>query len=177
MVVNNRSDIVNKLIADNNYTRYLEIGVRDNKNFNRIIAAHKDGVDPAGKCNYVMTSDEFFEKIPAGQTYDIIFIDGLHLAHQVIRDIDNSLAYLNRGGAIVLHDCSPIKKEHASKKYTGGTWNGTVWEGFAEFRFTRTDLSMCVVDIDCGCGVVSRGHQEILPRPDKLDFDYLQNML
>ncbi|KKL25854.1 hypothetical protein LCGC14_2401110, partial [marine sediment metagenome] len=73
-MINSRSDIINTLIENNEYTRYLEIGVRDNKNFNRILAPHKDGVDPAGRCNYVMTSDKFFSSIPSNQMYDIVFI-------------------------------------------------------------------------------------------------------
>ena len=62
-IINNRSDIIKELISNNGYTKYLEIGVRDNKNFNRINVPDKDGVDPAGKCNYNITSDKFFEKI------------------------------------------------------------------------------------------------------------------
>lgn len=173
-VINNRSDIINKLVADNGYQRYLEIGVRDNRNFKRINTSHKDGIDPAGRCNYVMTSDEFFAQTPDSQKYDIVFIDGLHLRDQVIRDVENSLKRLNPNGVIVMHDCSPAKKEYATTYYNKtGPWNGTVWEGYAEFRFTRPDLFMCVVDIDCGCGIVKPGSQKVFPRPDNVDYDFL----
>jgi hypothetical protein len=40
-----------------------------------------------------MTSDEFFEINKS--TYDIIFIDGLHIDEQVERDIINGLKILN----------------------------------------------------------------------------------
>jgi len=161
------------LITNNGYTRYLEIGIRDNKNFNRINALHKDGVDPAGKCNYMMTSDKFFSTIPKDQVYDIVFIDGLHLKDQVIRDVNNSLDHLLEGGAIVLHDCSPLKPEHASDKYKGyGVWNGTVWEAMAELRMNRADLSIWTVDRDCGCGVIKRGNQALFPK-SKIDFNLL----
>lgn len=171
--IENRSDIIKTLIDNNRYTRYLEIGVRDNKNFNRIKTPHKDGVDPAGKCNYKMTSDEFFAKIPPTQMYDIIFIDGLHLYKQALKDVNNSLAHLLPGGAIVMHDCSPLKAQHATEKYNGGTWNGTVYKAFAELRMTRDDLSMWVVDEDCGCGIVKRGSQTLFPIAT-VNFEFLQ---
>lgn len=164
-MINNRSDIIKTLIENNGYARYLEIGVRDNKNFNRISTSYKDGVDPAGRCNYVMTSDKFFSSIPVDQMYDIVFIDGLHLKDQVMKDVNNSLKHLLDGGAIVLHDCSPLRPEHASNRYKGyGTWNGTVWEAFAELRMTKKDLSMWTVNKDCGCGIIKRGNQKLFPR-------------
>jgi hypothetical protein len=174
-MIENRSDIINHLIDTNEYKRYLEIGVRDNKNFNRIKTPHKDGVDPAGKCNYKMKSDEFFKTIPKDQMYDIVFIDGLHLKDQVLRDVGNSLKHLSDGGVIVMHDCSPLKPEHATGKYPGhGTWNGTVWQAFAELRMTRKDLSMWTVDEDCGCGIVKVGSQKLFPKQE-LKFSLLAN--
>lgn len=173
MKIESRSDIIKTLIKNNKYTKYLEIGVRDNKNFNRITTPHKDGVDPAGKCNYKMTSDEFFKKIPEDQMYDIVFIDGLHIKDQVLRDVENSLKHLLPGGSIVLHDCSPLKPEHATNKYKGyGTWNGTVWEAFAHLRMTRPDLSMWTVNEDCGCGIIKVGSQELYPKSE-LTFNLL----
>jgi len=166
-MIESRSDIIKELIKNNNYSRYLEIGVRDNRNFNRIDTPHKDGVDPAGKCNYTITSDEFFAKISDDQMYDIVFIDGLHLKDQVIRDVNNSLKHLLSGGAIVLHDCSPQKPEHATGHYKGyGVWNGTVWEAFAHLRMTREDLSMWTVNEDTGCGIVKRGSQKLFSKSE-----------
>ena len=171
MKISNRSDIINYLVNKNGYQRYLEIGVRDNKNFNRIVANHKDGVDPAGKCNYKMTSDKFFEQIPKDQVYDMIFIDGLHLKEQVLRDVHNSLAHLNLDGTIVLHDCSPAKRIHATGTKKVSTWNGTVWEAFVELRMSRDDISMHTISKDTGCGIIRRGSQDILER-QIVSFDF-----
>jgi hypothetical protein len=171
MKISNRSDIINYLIEKNGYKRYLEIGVRDNKNFNRIKATHKDGVDPAGKCNYIMTSDKFFATIPDTQVYGIIFIDGLHLKDQVLRDVNNSLKHLDENGTIVMHDCNPIAKEHAMAKQKVNTWNGTVWEAFVELRMTRKDLFMCTVKKDTGCGIIRRGEQDLFKR-QKMSFEF-----
>ena len=95
-----RFDIINHLIEKNNYVNYLEIGVRAPQAcFNRIIAEHKDAVDPVplgmGEVNYPIKSDEFFDLIKGHDIkYDIIFIDGLHVYEQVIKDLENSLNHL-----------------------------------------------------------------------------------
>jgi len=171
-------EIINFLIETYGYETYLEIGVRNpDDNFNKIKIINKDAVDPAprGKCEnlHIMTSDKFFEH--NNKMYDIIFIDGLHLDYQVLDDIENSLKYLNNWGTIVLHDCSPAKKEHQVEVYKGGTWNGTVWKAFAKLRMTREDLDMFVVNEDHGMGIVKRGHQNLFePKVEKLEFEFLQ---
>lgn len=170
-----RTDIINHLIKKNNYKRYLEIGVRDpESNLNLIDVEHKDGVDPAGRCNYPITSDDFFEQLDENVTYDIVFIDGLHLDYQVEKDITNSLKHLSEGGTIVMHDCSPIKEEHQVEEYVvGTTWNGTTWKAYVKFRMTDENLSMFVVDTDHGVGVITKGSQTLFPKSDVLDFKLL----
>lgn len=170
-----RTDIINHLIKKNNYKRYLEIGVRDpESNLNLIDVEHKDGVDPAGRCNYPITSDDFFEQLDENVKYDIIFIDGLHLDYQVEKDITNSLKHLSDGGTIVMHDCSPIKEEHQVEEYViGTTWNGTTWKAYVKFRMTDENLNMCVVDTDHGVGIISKGKQTLFPKSDVLDFKLL----
>lgn len=170
-----RTDIINHLIKKNNYKRYLEIGVRDpESNLNLIDIEHKDGVDPAGRCNYPITSDNFFEQLDENVKYDIIFIDGLHLDYQVEKDITNSLKHLSDGGTIVMHDCSPIKEEHQVEEYVlGTTWNGTTWKAYVKFRMTDENLNMCVVDTDHGVGIISKGKQTLFPKSDILDFKLL----
>ena len=170
-----RTDIINHLIKKNDYKRYLEIGVRNpDENLNKIIVEHKDGVDPAGNCNYPIPSDDFFNQLDVDVKYDIIFIDGLHLDYQVEQDIINSLKHLNEGGTIVMHDCSPIKEEHQVEEYVvGKTWNGTTWKAYVKFRMTDENLSMCVVDTDHGVGVITKGKQTLYPKSDILDFKLL----
>lgn len=161
-----RTDIIQKLIDKNGYKRYLEIGVRDGRNLNKIQVEHKDGVDPAGKCNFPIKSDDFFKQLDKDVKYDLVFIDGLHLRDQVLKDVENALKHLSRGGIIVLHDCNPAQKHHASTVYKGGTWNGTVWEAIVYLRRTREDLEMCVVNCDQGCGIVRPGKQDLLKAKD-----------
>ena len=166
-----RTDILNYLINKYKYKNYLEIGVRDplNGNFNNIKIKNKLGVDPNPliKQNniFVGTSDYFFFKNYT--TFDLIFIDGLHLENQVDKDIANSLTCLNEGGIIVLHDCNPPTKMHQRENYCVDgkypSWNGTVWKSFAKLRMSRPDLTMYVVDTDWGLGIIMKGSQELFP--------------
>jgi hypothetical protein len=179
--IRSRTDLLNYFIATYGYRRYLEIGVRHPRdNFTLIQAAEKDGVDPAARCNYRMTSDEFFRQLGGsdpGRRYDLIFVDGLHLADQVEKDVINSLQYLGEGGSIVLHDCNPLTEHAQIETYKKGQhWNGTVWQAWAKLRGTRPDLFMCVIDIDEGCGVIRKGRQSCFapwPPAEKLSYDYL----
>ena len=179
-----RTDLLNYLIHRGHYTSYLEIGVRSRSNFDRVRAHRKTGVDPAPgrSVTHQMTSDEFFRNLDessAPNLYDLVFIDGEHLADQVERDVANSLDRLAPGGAIVLHDCNPLTERAQLETYDHVShWNGTVWKAWVKLRSTRPDLSMVVVDIDHGCGVIRRGSQQPFPldvAADKLDYGFLQS--
>ncbi|HET6148294.1 MAG TPA: class I SAM-dependent methyltransferase [Polyangia bacterium] len=181
--IRSRTQLLNHLVAQHGYRRYLEIGVRNPKdNFNYVEAPEKEGVDPAARCTHRMTSDDFFRQLDAVADripYDLIFIDGLHLADQVERDVENSLRHLSDGGAIVLHDVNPPTENAQIEEYVpGAPWNGTVWKAWAKLRGTRSDLFMCVVDLDEGCGVIRRGKQSCylpwpLPAGETLSYQYL----
>jgi SAM-dependent methyltransferase len=129
----------------------------------RIMAHRKSSVDPdpEATAEYCMTSDKYFRD--NDETFDMIFIDGLHTGDQVRRDISNALAALNPGGFILLHDMNPPTAFHARDEYEVDgefpTWNGTSWEGYAWHRKNSPQLSMCVVDTDWGVGVVQNGTQ------------------
>ena len=101
-----RTSIINHLIHKYSFNNYLEIGVRDGRNYEKIIAKNKIGVDPYPTKNitglYKLTSNEFF-KINK-MKFDLIFIDGLHLEYQVDNDIKECLNILSSNGFIVMHD-------------------------------------------------------------------------
>lgn len=180
--IQTRTDLLNHMIDARGYRRYLEIGVRNpRQNFDQVRAAEKHGVDPEPQrpISHRMTSDEFFaRRKPDDPPYDLALIDGLHLADQVERDVLNCLASLAPGGTVVLHDCNPLTEDAQTDDYDGRKhWNGTVWKAWVKLRATRSDLSMCVVDIDEGCGVVRRGQQSLLAVApaalDRLDYPFL----
>lgn len=167
----NRSEVINNLIITNRYRSYLEIGTQYKINFDKIICDKKISVDPEKNnqiYDYNMTSDEFFNQNT--QMFDIIFIDGMHLAEQVEKDILNSLRFLNINGCIVLHDTNPPTEFHQieggtkSTKQTpaGAQWTGTVWKAIFKLRKTRKDLVFKTYADDFGVTVISRGSGELL---------------
>lgn len=166
-----RYDIINYFVNKYGFKSYLEIGVRGKDCFDVITAEIKHGVDPAGNAKYIMTSNDFFAS-HCTMKYDIVFIDGLHLREQVLKDIENSLKYLNDNGIIVVHDCLPEFEWHQLREgIYGKPWTGDVWKAFADLRCTRNDLEMYVVDTDCGCGVIKKGSQVTHKKP-VLDWNW-----
>lgn len=152
-----RAFIINHYIKKYNLSSYLEIGTYDkNNNFNSIECKEKLCIDPDpnAKADLVLTSDEFFKL--CNKKFDIIFIDGLHEAHQVYKDIKNSLLHLNEGGVIVCHDCNPesLANAYDYEDYNGtGLWNGDSWKGFLKYRWESEYLCF-TLDYDNGCGII-----------------------
>ena len=73
--------------------------------------------------------------------FDLIFIDGLHLFEQVLKDFINSVNHINTGGVIVIDDTVPIDEFSAlpsqkdcyrliieSGRHNDGSWQGDVYE-------------------------------------------------
>lgn len=168
----NRTDIIQTLINKIDAKSYLEIGISAGDNWKKIKCDRKLSVDPEplSKADRVLTSDEFFKENE--EKFDVIFIDGLHHADQVYRDIQNSLNVLNDGGYIVCHDLNPQKKEHQVIPFTGGTWNGDCWKPFVSLRRDREDLEMFTIDTDHGCGIIRRGTQEALALHPEIELTY-----
>jgi SAM-dependent methyltransferase len=172
----NRTDLLNHLAMEHNLKTYLEIGVQDRKqNFDKIICRTKVGVDPDpnARAEWCTTSDDFFlqwqefrdRRLAEYNSFDLVFIDGLHTAEQVQKDFENALKILSPNGFIVIHDCNPEKEEHTivPRPKPTGHWNGNVFqfaitiasphygyeEGYPERPVT--------VDVDNGCLVYRHG--------------------
>ena len=160
-----RTDIINHLIRKCCGTSYLEIGIREpDGNFDHIVCSYKIGVDPAPHRRDILpiTSDQFFAQNK--DTFDVIFIDGLHVADQVERDIVNSLNVLRPNGYVICHDMSPTDEimQMVPNQRVGAPWTGDCWKAWVKLRATRPDLQMYVVDTDSGVGVISIGQQETI---------------
>ena len=146
-----RYDIINKIIIKRNYTSYLEIGCFKDETFNQINIKKKIGVDPVSGGNLRMTSDKFF--IENKEKFDLIFIDGLHVYEQVIKDIFNSIKILKENGIILVHDCLPRKLWYQTPTRMSDTWNGDVWKAIVECRtLENIDTYTCLADE--GIGVI-----------------------
>ena len=169
-----RSEIINFLLNKiNRETNYLEIGVRNPEdNYSKIKSTNKYSVDPGiefdkNPVDFKMTSDDFFSYLDQDKVlskdirFDVVFIDGLHLAEQVDRDIINSLRYLKEDGFIVLHDCNPPSEWHSRENYyyrmtpAVSEWNGTTWKAFLKWRYDSS-VESCCIDTDWGVGVISK---------------------
>ena len=189
-----RTQVINYILSlFERDTTYLEIGVRNpDDNFNHIGATKKYAVDPGiefeqNPVDFQLTSDVFFEKLRGNEIlsseirFDVIFIDGLHLAEQVDRDIKNAIDFIKDDGFIVLHDCNPPTEWHARYEYNykntpaRGYWNGTTWKAFLKYR-TMTKIQSCCIDSDWGIGILSKKHligQSIDPVNEFYEINYL----
>lgn len=172
-----RSDLLNHLIQKHGLKRYLEIGVQNpNQNFDKVQCEYKISVDPDpdAHATFCQTSDWFFSLIldddgddihnygftPIFRTgpnsintsFDLVFIDGLHVAEQVQKDFENALKVLSPNGFIVLHDCDPKEEWHTivPRPSPTGHWNGDVYKFACKLSINK---NFWTVDIDNGCGV------------------------
>jgi len=143
-----RSDLINSLFQKYNMInpKYLEIGVWTGETFRHVNSNDKDGVDPGQYCdcdlvNYKITSDEFFKNNT--KRYDFIFIDGLHTAFQVSKDLYNSINCLNPNGIIMLDDVYPHSKneQEALNLNKSGAQTGDVWK--AVYNVLPSLTNMC----------------------------------
>lgn len=191
-----RIQLIQRFIDELQAERYLEIGVAKGKVLFNVECKVKIGVDPKfrirtgkrfrhqllykcfqrGILFAEMTSDDFFmqykthliEKPP-----QVVFIDGLHTFEQTLKDVFNTLNYLDKGGVIIFHDCNPAHKASATpalsipeakQKYESenkdggwaGEWCGDVWKVIPYLRQRHPDLHVCVLDEDYGLGIVAR---------------------
>lgn len=151
----NRIALVNSLIGEtsSDSPRYLEIGCCDNALFDSVAIDNKIGVDPDKGGTHRMTSDEFFEQ--NSETFDIVFIDGLHEYEQVRRDAINSLACLAPGGFVAFHDFLPRTwKEHHVPRLQSA-WTGDCWK--SAYELSKTDgVDFKIVMIDHGVGILRK---------------------
>ena len=165
----NKTQIIQTVIDYHRFKSYCEIGLGDGKNFMAINCEKKDGVDPVvpkGLESQVTggTSDGFFELIATN--YDLIFLDGLHHADQLAKDVVNAWKYLNAGGMILIHDIKPHNEvmqlvPRQSKQWTGDVWR--VWSGLK-----KTKLNLEYIEEEYGIGVIKKSRHKL----ESIEIDY-----
>jgi len=183
-----RWDIINFLIRKHQYKSFLEIGYYKGWSFDRIECKSKYAVDP-NPCKFPYqeqmpkgemltsyptedtskefiinktTSDEYFRELPDYVKFDLVFIDGLHEAQQVDRDIRNALKHLSPSGTIVIHDCSPSSYEMTTTGTASGEWTGDVYKSFIDFKWSpenEKEYSCYVIDTDYGVGIIHKANK------------------
>lgn len=127
-----RHEMIQSVIDRKRARHYLEIGVQSGDTFMHINAAKKMAVDPnflipwtvklkwlrwnwSNLFNeyYEIPNDQFFSenvKMLSSRRLDVVFVDGLHTYQQSLRDIENSLFYLQDDGVILLRVFLIIRK-------------------------------------------------------------------
>lgn len=151
--------------------RYLEIGV-DTGSTIALAERCVIGVDPRYKISgdvvgrkeklflFQQTSDAFFEAtdVPslAGGPISMAFLDGLHEAEVLLRDVFNTERVCSPDAVIFLHDCLPEdvfmarrrQFDAAIRKLTPhpGFWTGDVWKTLAILQKYRKDLTITCLD-------------------------------
>jgi hypothetical protein len=142
---------INMLAAALKATSYLEIGVATGATFDDVNIAHRVAVDPDFGFNpstrqdlmseyCKQTSDEFFAGLPQDKLFDVIFIDGLHVFEQGVRDFHNALMHSHRKSVIILDDTIPsdvfsaIPNGDEAIKFrqaigiSNGNWHGDIYK-------------------------------------------------
>ena len=171
-----RTEIIQSLINKTQAEKYLEIGMGSGLNFSAIQCEYKICVDPTPTVpvTFTLTSDNFFNQ--NNETFDVIFIDGLHWSEQLYKDIDNSLKILNDGGYIICHDINPHSEfiQRYPQPKLESEWTGDCWKTWVILKSERDNLEMSVVDTDYGCGIIRKGKQNLITINSELTWDVLE---
>ena len=147
-----RWQVMRRLVSLYESPRYLEIGVCQGKTFDKVPATRKVAVDPAFRFDHEakqqahpeasyhpVPSDEYFGDHP-GDEFDVIYLDGLHVYDQTLRDLLNALERLQPQGVIVIDDTRPptaiaaMRDHHESYRertrlgVTSKEWMGDVFK-------------------------------------------------
>ena len=138
-------DYIKKTYHEKGVASYLEIGVR----WGDSLAMAKPGcmavgVDPNFDLQhnlpskpklFSMTSDDFFFQCSDEYkaSFELIFLDGLHVARQTAKDIWHSLEVLKPGGEILVHDVLPVSMTVAQPETKSHFWTGDVWQSAYAF--------------------------------------------
>jgi SAM-dependent methyltransferase len=161
-----RTELINYIIKKQGYKTYLEIGIGTGRNFEAIQCKEKVSIDPDPECKaiYQCTSDFFFDRIKDKTnsfSANIIFIDGLHHADQVRKDIINAWECLTDGGCLVLHDTNPDREEITHVPRDSKEWCGDVYKAIHQIdgppKFTLKDDHGVTVIRKTGPFVMSDG--------------------
>lgn len=163
----NRINLINTIITKFKLKNYLEVGCQNDFLFNNVKIENKTGVDPISGGTIRLTSDDFFRQNK--QSFDIIFIDGLHEYKQLRRDVINSFNSINESGWILIHDLVPRNwlEEHVPR--INSNWCGDIWKISFELMQIK-EINFNIALIDMGVGIIKVNKKKV-----KLnnDFDYL----
>lgn len=165
-----KSVIINKIIESVKGESYLEIGYGNGHNFKQIKAKDKIGIDPNTKDKLVLKleSDDFFKD--NNVCYDVVFIDGLHHAEQVRKDIINAMKC--NAKAIILHDTIPPSENHQIVPRKQTSWTGDVWRAVVGFKQSYPDVKIETYRADYGLTVIYPEGKKVKKHFENKDMSY-----
>jgi len=142
--------------------RYLEIGVQRGRSL-CVSKCSSVGVDPNPKIKaevmrtweygkqyklYTETSDEYFSRLEANDFIpDLVFIDGMHLIENVLRDFINVERISHPKTVILIDDVSPVHPAQAERVRKTHAWTGDVWKIIPILKEYRKDLILACFEI------------------------------
>lgn len=194
-----RSNVLKRLTKLYDEPRYLEVGVGRGITFERVPAARKVAVDPLFRFDHEakarelpeatyhpVTSDEYFNRIiEPDDVFDVIYLDGLHVYDQTLRDLLNALEHLQPRGVIVIDDTRPptylaslADRElfFQLKRATGSTekqWMGDVYRTVYFIAAMCPHLSYATIANNHGQTVVWRKRRDETPEMTLAEIDGL----
>ncbi len=147
-------------------TSYLEVGVAGGQTLETICADLRTGVDPAplfdtthlprGLRFFEGSSDEYFASLSPDTTFDLAYVDGLHLYEQAYRDVMNAFRHTSPRGIVVVDDVVPRDDSSALRDYEESrrqraeaglstAWHGDVFIVLAVLRDHHPELAVRVI--------------------------------
>lgn len=155
-------EIINNLPGIQNKT-YLELGIRDNKNFEAINCKELMSVDINGKAKFTGTTDEYFASI-TNKRFDIIFIDANHDKDFVVRDFNNSIKIANEW--VLIHDMIPPSVKFTASKFCSDSFR------VLHHLLSKTDMTVYPMDENYGLTLVRMPAISIELEQDSINLSY-----
>ena len=157
---------------------YLELGIRDNINFDIIKCKDKFSVDTNGKAMFTDTTDQYFKNLSLklylkllsnpnsqGVSFDIIYIDSNHDFDYVMRDFNNSVDYANKW--IIIHDMIPPEERFAESSLCSDSYK-LLYHMLKEEKF-----EVYPMDNNYGLTLIKTPVNKVYPSESTLQLSYL----
>ncbi len=191
-------EIIKKLIALQKPEKYVEIGVEKGAVLRLFDSSVQIvGIDPEPKIDAVPAnvtlhkslSDDFFAahdlELLLDGSFDLAFIDGLHVFEQVLRDFINLEKIAASDSIIMIHDCLPLDRRTSERQRKTIFWSGDVWKIIPCLKQERPDLSiftvptypagLCfVTGLDCHSRLLKNNYDAIVEQYSPLDYSDIQ---
>ncbi|RSZ60469.1 hypothetical protein HF313_19725 [Massilia atriviolacea] len=186
-----KADVINRLVRQFGYKRYLEYNKLDGgKCFADVVCESKTlafipehayldadaterllGTTATFGTRDILTLPQLLER-HAGERFDLILYDPVHVRPEVDQVARALPALLNPGGILIVHDCNPEKEEITTVKRCPGAWVGETYKAFALLRHHNPGKALTVGE-DFGCGLVWN-KDLVLDYPLDADLSYQQ---